>query len=225
MRLRDHTFLGTTQSLCPQCLTLVPAKIIVKEDRIYFRKTCPTHGVREDFICSDVRHYDRMEFSLPGKVPEHFGTEPDQGCPYDCGLCSEHEQHTCIGLVEITSSCNLRCPMCYASSGPGGHHLSFDECKAAIDRIVQMEGRAEIIQLSGGEPTIHPEFLRILDYACSQAVDYVMINSNGLRFAQDEPFVAAIAKYRKRLEVYYPGPKDVIQHPRACTEQQGVENS
>src|SRR3954449_8361723 len=113
--LRDHTFLGTTQSLCPDCLALVPAKIIARGKRVYFRKRCPTHGVREDFVCSDVGRYDRMEFSLPGKVPPHYGTAPDRGCPFDCGLCTEHEQHTCVGLVEVTSSCNLRCPMCYAS--------------------------------------------------------------------------------------------------------------
>jgi tetraether lipid synthase len=203
MNHRDHTFLGMTQSLCPECLTLLPAKIIVKRGRVYFRKTCPTHGVREDFVCSDVRQYDQMEFSLPGKVPAQFGVEPDKGCPYDCGLCTEHEQHTCLGLVEITSSCNLNCPMCYASSGPGGKHLTFDECKRAIDRLVEVEGRAEVLQLSGGEPTIHPEFLRVLDYGCRQAIDIVMINTNGLRFAHDPEFAKAVAAYRQRIELYF----------------------
>jgi hypothetical protein len=202
MHLREHVFLGMTQNLCPECLTLVPAKILNKAGRIYFRKRCPTHGVREDFICADATWYDRMEYSVEGKVPAHFGTAADKGCPYDCGLCTEHEQHTCVGLVEVTSSCNLRCPMCYASSGPGGKHLSFVECKAAIDRLVQVEGRAEVVQLSGGEPTIHPEFLRILEYACNQAVDLVMINSNGLRFAHDPPFLEAVAQFQRRLEVY-----------------------
>ena len=106
MKLRDYTFLGTTQSFCPQCLdgsyrelaatrrgarlqndfhvhhqnysppvSLIPAKIINRSGRVYFRKNCPTHGVREDFVCSDVRHYDRMEYSLPGKVPAEYGTK------------------------------------------------------------------------------------------------------------------------------------------------------
>jgi tetraether lipid synthase len=202
MQLRDHTFLGMTQSLCPECLALVPAKIIAREGRVYFRKRCATHGVREDFVCSDVTQYDRMEFSLQGKVPEKFGTTPSRGCPYDCGLCTEHEQHTCVGLVEITSSCNLHCPMCYASSGPGGKHLSFEECRRAIDRLVQVEGRAEVLQLSGGEPTTHPEFLRILEYACRQQIDLVMINSNGIRFARDSEFTSAVARFKHRLEVY-----------------------
>jgi 7,8-dihydro-6-hydroxymethylpterin dimethyltransferase len=203
MKLRDYAFLGTTQSLCPECLEVVPAKIIARQRRVYFRKHCPRHGVREDFVCSDASFYDRMEFSLEGRLPAQFGTSPKKGCPYDCGLCSEHEQHTCIGLVEITSSCNLRCPMCYASSGPGGTHLSFQECRRAIDRLVEVEGRAEILQLSGGEPTIHPEFLRILEYACGCAIDIVMINTNGLRFAHDDEFTDAVARFRHRIEVYF----------------------
>ena len=202
MKLRDHVFLGMTQSLCPECLALVPAKIIAKSGRVYFQKRCPTHGAREDFVCSDVREYDRMEFSLEGKVPVQFGTTPDRGCPYDCGLCTEHEQHTCVGLVEITSSCNLSCPMCYASSGPGGKHLSFAECRRAIDRLVEVEGRPEVLQLSGGEPTIHPEVLQILEYGCAQPIDLVMINSNGIRFAHDPEFTAAVARFKHRLEVY-----------------------
>ncbi|MEX2119907.1 MAG: radical SAM protein [Pirellulales bacterium] len=202
MKLRDHVFLGMTQSLCPECLALVPAKIVVRDGRVYFRKRCPTHGLREDFVCSDVRQYDRMEFSLEGKMPAEFGTEPDRGCPFDCGLCTEHEQHTCVGLVEITTSCNLSCPMCYASSGPGGKHLSFSECQRAIDRLVEVEGRAEVLQISGGEPTIHPQFLQILQYGCDQAIDLVMINTNGLRFARDAELVGAVARLRHRLEVY-----------------------
>ena len=201
-QLRDHTFLGTTQSLCPECLALVPAKIIARGKRVYFRKRCPTHGVREDFVCSDVALYDQMQYSLPGKIPAEMGVEPDKGCPYDCGLCTEHEQHTCIGLVEVTSSCNLRCPMCFASSGPGGAHLSYEECVRAIDRLVAVEGRAEVLQLSGGEPTLHPELLRLLDYAVAQPIDIVMINTNGIRFAHDEAMLDSIAAHGPRVEVY-----------------------
>lgn len=200
---RDYTFLGTTQSLCPECLALVPVKIISRRGRVYFRKTCAEHGVREDFVCSDVKQYDQMEYSLPARVPAQFGIEPDKGCPFDCGLCTEHEQHTCVGLVEITSSCNLTCPMCYASSSPGGKHLPLEECKRAIDRLVEVEGRAEVCQLSGGEPTIHPQLAEIVEYALSRPIDYVMINTNGIRFARDERLVELVAKHRDRMEIYF----------------------
>ena len=81
MKLRDHTFLGMTQSLCPECLAVVPAKIMARGERVYFGKRCPTHGVREDFVCSDVPHYDRMEYSLPGKVPPQYRRRARQGLP------------------------------------------------------------------------------------------------------------------------------------------------
>jgi uncharacterized radical SAM superfamily Fe-S cluster-containing enzyme len=203
MKLRDYSFLGTTQSLCPECLSLTPAKIISRGGRVYFRKRCPTHGEREDFVCGDVTFYDRMEYTVPAKLPASVGVEPDKGCPFDCGLCTEHEQHTCVGLVEITSSCNLTCPMCYASSAPGGKHLSLSECCQAIDRLVAVEGRPEILQLSGGEPTIHPQFSEILDYALAQPIDYVQINTNGLRLAHDPQLVETLARHRGRLEVFF----------------------
>lgn len=201
-RYRDYTFLGMTQSVCPDCLTLVPAKIISRFERIYFRKTCPAHGVREDFICSDAKWFDRTDYSLPGKVPVSFGIEPERGCPFDCGLCTEHEQHTCIGLLEINSACNLECPLCFAVSGPGGSHLSLADCIAAIDRLVEVEGQPEILQLSGGEPTIHPQFEEIHRYACDQPIDIVMINTNGIRLARDRRFLECIAEQKHRTEIY-----------------------
>ncbi len=200
---RDYTFLGMTQSLCPECLAVVPAKIIDRGGRVYFRKTCPEHGMRDDFVCSDAKHYDQLEFALPARMPAVFGTEPDKGCPLDCGLCTEHEQHTCVGVLEITSSCNLTCPMCYAASSPGGKHLSLADARRQIDRLVEVEGRAEVCQLSGGEPTIHPQFREIVEYALSRQIDYVMINTNGIRFARDPSLVELAARHKDRLEVYF----------------------
>ena len=202
-QLADYLFRGTTQSLCPGCLKLLTAKIIVRDGRVYFRKRCEECGEREDFVCSDVEYYDRLEYAVPSKIPAGHGVEPNKGCPYDCGLCTEHEQHTCIALVEVTSNCNLKCPMCFASSGPGGKHLSLDEIKTSIDRIVEMEGRAEVVQLSGGEPTIHPNLLEIIEYALSLPIDYVQINSNGIRFAKDDNLIERLMPYRDRIEVFF----------------------
>jgi uncharacterized radical SAM superfamily Fe-S cluster-containing enzyme len=199
---RDYTFLGTTKSLCPQCRRLVDTKIIVRDGRVYFRKRCPEHGTVEDFVCSDVAYYDWHQFDQPARKPQKYGVEPDKGCPYDCGLCTEHEQHTCIALVEVTSSCNLKCPMCFAESGPGGEFIDFATYKRMVDRYVELEGIADVFQISGGEPTLHPEIVRMVRYAYEQPIQVVMINTNGIRLARDPELLAALATMRDRLEIY-----------------------
>src|SRR5207247_405897 len=108
----------------------------------------------------------------------------------------------CIALIEITSSCNLHCPMCFAESGPGGKHLDFETYTRMVDRYVHLEGIADVLQLSGGEPTIHPELVRMVRYAYEQPIQVVMINTNGIRLAHDERLVAELATMRDRLEIY-----------------------
>ncbi len=92
--------------------------------------------------------------------------------------------------------------MCFASSAPGLKHLSYEDCIRAIEHLVAAEGEPELLQLSGGEPTIHPRFLDILAYACDQPIDIVMINTNGVRLARDRRFLESVAQHRKRAEVY-----------------------
>jgi uncharacterized radical SAM superfamily Fe-S cluster-containing enzyme len=202
MRVRDYTFLGTTRSLCPKCRRLVDAKIISRQGRVYFRKNCPEHGRFEDLVSSDVAYYDRHEFDQPARSPRAFGTRPERGCPYDCGLCTEHEQHTCIALIEVTSNCNLRCPMCFAESGPGGTHVDFETYTRMVDRYVHLEGEADVVQISGGEPTIHPDIVRMVRYAYEQPIAAVMINTNGVRLAHDARLLGELAPMRDRLEIY-----------------------
>jgi uncharacterized radical SAM superfamily Fe-S cluster-containing enzyme len=135
-------------------------------------------------------------------MPRAYGTRPDKGCPFDCGLCTEHEQHTCIALVEITSNCNLKCPMCFAESGPGGQHVDFATYKKMVDRYVALEGVADVLQLSGGEPTLHPELVRMVRYAYEQPIAVVMINTNGICLAHDPALLEELAAMRDRLEIY-----------------------
>jgi uncharacterized radical SAM superfamily Fe-S cluster-containing enzyme len=202
MDLRDYVFLGTTRSLCPACRRVVDAKIVSRQGRVYFRKRCPEHGEIEDFVCSDVAYFDRHEFSQPARVPKAYGTRSDRGCPHDCGLCPEHEQHTCIGLIEITSNCNLKCPMCFAESGPGGVNIDFATYTSMVDRFVALEGIADVLQLSGGEPTLHPDLVEMVRYAYEQPIQAVMINTNGIRLAKDAALLEALAPMRDRLEIY-----------------------
>lgn len=107
-----------------------------------------------------------------------FNTPIKYGCPYDCGLCPDHEQHSCLTLIEVTDKCNLSCPICYADSGAEAFnylhqprkHRSLAQIETMLDAIVANEGEPQIVQISGGEPTIHPDFFQIMDLAKSKPI-------------------------------------------------------
>lgn len=71
-------------------------------------------------IADDVDYYRRCREVLikPTEMPQRYNTPVQYGCPYNCGLSTDHEQHSCLTLIEVCDFCNLRCPVCYASSGP-----------------------------------------------------------------------------------------------------------
>ena len=136
-------------------------------------------------------------------MPLHFGTDVEFGCPYDCGLCVDHEQHSCLSIVEVTDRCNLTCPTCYAMSSPHyGSHRSLEEIESMFDVIVKNEGEPDVVQISGGEPTIHPEFFKIMDIAKSKPIKHLMLNTNGIRIANDPGFAEKLATYAPEFEVY-----------------------
>jgi len=202
MEQKSYDFLEYTTSLCPECLQTVPGKIVARDGRVYIRKHCAVHGRQEELLEDDAGYFiHRNEFSRPGSACE-LQAGFVNGCPYDCGLCPNHEQHTCIGLIEVNTGCDMRCPTCYAESGrPGG--LPLPAIQRMIDFYIASEsGNAEILQLSGGEPTLHPQILDVLNYARSTKLAYVMLNTNGLRIATDEPFVKALAGLVGNFEVY-----------------------
>lgn len=199
-----YLFHGVTQSLCRSCDRLIPAKIIEQDNTIFFNKRCPEHGVEKVRVSSDAVYWRRCrDFIKPGDQPLRLQTETERGCPWDCGLCPEHEQHSCVALVEITDACNLECPVCYADSSPGrGAHRTMNEIERMLDAIVASEGEPEVVQISGGEPSIHPQILDILHLAKSKPIQHLMINTNGLRLAKDQSFVEALTAFKPGFEVY-----------------------
>jgi len=125
------------------------------------------------------------------------------GCPYDCGLCADHQQHSCLSLIEVTDHCNLQCPICYAESGPSRQqYRTLDHISRLIDAVVRNEGEPDVVQISGGEPTIHPDFFAILDRAKAAPIRHLMVNTNGIRIAEDEAFAKRLAGYMPDFEVY-----------------------
>lgn len=200
---RPYIFHELTNSVCHTCLRKVEAKVIFQNENVYLHKFCPEHKMQKVLIATDIDYYLRMRgVSKPGQMPYAFNTPMKNGCPFDCGLCPDHEQHSCLTLIEITDRCNLTCPVCYAGSSPKHQHRSFESVIAMLDRIVANEKEPDVVQLSGGEPTLHPDFFAILDAAKERPIRHLMINTNGVRIAKDRGFAERLATYMPAFEVY-----------------------
>ncbi len=205
LKVRDSIFINLTRSICPECKGTIDAEVLVRENKVYMRKRCPVHGWFEALIFSDYEMYRDFErYNKPGDIPLEFQTTVSKGCPEDCGLCPEHKQHTCLAIIEITELCNMKCSVCYASSAPakGLHHKSLDDIRSMINTLERSEGVANVVMISGGEPTVHPEFLQILELLQEANVNKIIINSNGLKFAKSEKFCQAVAATGKDVTVY-----------------------
>ncbi len=201
---KSYLFHGQTNSLCETCLRLVPAKILISGNEVFYEKRCPEHGVQKTLVSTDADYYRaELSFLKPGDRPLALQSKTEYGCPLDCGLCPDHEQHSCLAIIEVNEACNLTCPVCFAgSSQQHTRHLDLDTIARMMDTLVASEGEPDLLQLSGGEPTIHPDIVRILDMARERPIRHVMINTNGLRIATDPDFVAELAARRKGLEIY-----------------------
>jgi len=204
-KLRPYLFYDTAVSVCSHCLRRAEAKILIKDERVFLEKWCPQHGRERVLIADDAAYYRKARevFIKTPEMPRRFNTEQRWGCPYDCGLCPEHMQHSCLSLIEITDHCNLRCPICYADSGP--HRPEFRDMaavEAMLDAVVANEGEPDVVQISGGEPTLHPDFFAILDAAKRRPIKHLMVNTNGLRLAKEPDFAKRLAAYQPGFEVY-----------------------
>ncbi|MBX2828765.1 MAG: radical SAM protein [Flavobacteriaceae bacterium] len=204
MPVRKYTYYDFTLSLCPECLKRVDAKIVFEKGKVYMLKRCKEHGNSKVLIADDIEYYKNLRnYNKPSETPYKFNTKTHYGCPYDCGLCTDHEQHSCLAIIEITDRCNLTCPTCYAGSSPTyGRHRTLEEVKKMLDTIVAHEKEPDVVQISGGEPTVHPQFFEILDYAKTLPIRHLMVNTNGIKIAKEKDFAMRLKSYAPDFEIY-----------------------
>ncbi len=176
--------LGPVESVCPDCLKRLTGRLVGDGDCVRMEKNCPTHG---PFTATIWRGEPPFLSWVRPKLPFSGGDRKDssRGCPLDCGLCEAHRQRTCTALVEITSRCNLHCPVCFASSG--GTTTEDPEpstLQRMFEQIMSQTGGCNL-QLSGGEPTMRSDLPGIVKVAAQAGFTFIQLNSNGLAFAQD----------------------------------------
>lgn len=181
-------FLGETQSVCPVCLIRIPARKLKRGDTVYMEKVCPEHGPFQTVLWHGLPDYKEWGARLTDPLIFKHGSETDRGCPYNCGICSEHRQSTCCVLLEITSRCDPRCPVCFASSGGEAFsEPSHDEIGRWFDMLMEGGGPYNI-QLSGGEPTSRDDVPQIIRLGREKGFVFFQLNTNGLRLARQPDY-------------------------------------
>jgi hypothetical protein len=213
--------LKRTTSLCPVCKEQIEAEVVQRGKRVVMKKHCAAHGGFEATLASDDRFYH---------LSQGADAQPTTGCDCSGSACCtptpaghdpgivEHSS-TCIALIEIVESCNLSCPTCYADSPQKTDTtaLPLEDIQQRIQSVIDRKGMIDILQLSGGEPTIHPQFFEVMRWALeNKDIGYVLLNTNGVRLAAEPGFVEQLGELRrdlKKFEVYlqYDGPQEAGQ--------------
>ncbi len=176
-----------TKSLCPQCLKTIEADIVEENGKILIKKHCAEHGNFEDIYWSNADLYHKFAiYADDGSGVENPQTKKQNGCPRDCGLCTEHKTGTILANLDVTNRCNQTCPICFANSAVCGYlyEPSFDEIVKMMETLRnQKPVPAPAIQFSGGEPTLRTDLPKIINMAKKLGFIQIQIASNGVRLA------------------------------------------
>ncbi len=218
MPLRDYRVHRYVNAFCPQCHEADPDRPLSEVQRlsgwlanrdgvIYLERGCREHGVQRTLYDESAEILTYLEqWTAPTKIHSadlagNFKPIPEA---YEDGLPEMQTQHTCILLEDITDHCNLKCPTCFAESSPAASAVApLAEVLASVDaRLSRENNRIDVLMLSGGEPTLYPWLEQLLEQLVARPVVRILINSNGLRIANDDAFVEVLKRYRERVEIY-----------------------
>jgi len=205
----------TTQSICPECLQVIDARLFEEDGAVYMEKTCVEHGEFRDKIYSDARLYLKMEEWEFGdnRGLENPATKDATRCPDDCGLCSMHTSHTVLSNVDLTNRCNLTCPVCFANANAAGYlyEPSFEQITGMLEGLrAQRPVPNRVVQFSGGEPTLYPRFMDVLRKATELGFTHIQAATNGISFANLEFAQAAKEAGLHTLYLQFDGLNDDI---------------
>ena len=184
-----------TTSLCPHCLARVPATKIRQGDSLFLVKTCPEHG---EFKTLAWRGNPAPESWLRPKAiirSGSLGRGTGRGCPFDCGICPEHRQQSCTVLIEVTERCNLSCSFCFAASGERAQaDPSLESIAERFTTALNAGGPHNILQLSGGEPTMRDDLPKIIALGREAGFPFIQLNTNGVRLGVESEYAAELKR-------------------------------
>jgi uncharacterized radical SAM superfamily Fe-S cluster-containing enzyme len=164
---------------CTSCGEPAEALVIERGGRIYQRLRCKAHGDTEHLTLSDSRLYHKLE---------GWNTRVFASASSPAGVDEEEGKAPLLAVIDLTNRCNLHCPVCFAEAGNGGSYfLELETVRGMLRALVERPGQpCRHIQFSGGEPTLHPQFLEILGVAREMGFDHIQVATNGTRFVHPD---------------------------------------
>ncbi|MFD4439601.1 radical SAM protein [Nocardia sp. NPDC058519] len=218
MPLRGDRILRYVTAFCPRChdehpetplpdVARLSGWLAERDGKVFLERGCRTHGMVRTLYDEDPEILAYLEeWTAPTKahLPDTAGNFDPVPSAYLRGLPEMQTQHTCILLEDIIDSCNLRCPTCFADSSPELRGVvAVEDVLANVDqRLARENGRLDVLMLSGGEPTLHPQLPQLLAELTARPITRILLNTNGLRIAVDDELLALLGAHRDRVEVY-----------------------
>ncbi|MBI3039404.1 radical SAM protein [bacterium] len=193
---RPYTYLSTTTGMCRSCRKLVASRIIEREGRVFQQNLCPSCGQSEAIIAESFDWYAKVSNTvIKTRPPAKEGNPVRLGCPFDCGPCAFHASACNLPVFSITNACDLSCPICFTYNRPDRlYHMKREEMRALLDRLLDRTGSVDLVNLTGGEPTMHPNLLELIAEASRPEIGRVTVNSNGLRLAREPELCKSLAE-------------------------------
>lgn len=198
-----------TKSICPEDMRVLDAELWRIDGQVIMRKICPDHGSFEDVYWSDYEEYTRFEKYRDHGTGLHKSRESKLGCPLDCGLCQNHQTHTILLILELTTRCNLRCPICYAQAGGnnGVNDLTKEQIRSILEYGLENNHPLKVrgVGNSGGEPTLRDDLPEIIQMEKELGYDYVLVMTNGLRLAEDIEYLKKLRDLEAWIYMQFDG--------------------
>jgi len=196
LKERHYTYFSTVRGMCRSCRKIVPARIFFKDEKVWQQSLCPACENSPALIAGDKDWYlENVLHTIPDNSPLKGSRPVKNGCPHDCGPCTWHAASCQLPVISVTNACNLKCPICFAYNRPDRiYHMSAEEMERTLDWIVESSGPVDLINITGGEPTLHPRILDLLRCCKRPEIGRITMNSNGLRLAEDQELCNALAE-------------------------------
>ncbi len=191
----EQTFLSATKGMCRECREIVDARYVARGERVFLERHCPSHGKQTALVARRLSSYLEMMRTPPGgQPPRRVLTERQGGCPTSCGPCSFHGQNCHLPVFSITNACDLRCPICFTYNRTDQTFFMSEEAFVEqIDFVIDAAGPVDLVNITGGEPTLHPELPRLLRHARRPEIGRITVNTNGLNLARNPGLARELA--------------------------------